>query len=67
MTKRDEERKIDNAPIFVPINDPRKDAVRVRARADQEQDHEQQGLEVEEGGLDVQYSVSCSEVTSPSM
>ena len=39
-------------PIFIPINDTGKDSVRVCARADQKQDDQEQGLEVEERGLE---------------
>jgi hypothetical protein len=41
-------------PVLIPIHNAREDIVRVGARADQEEDDEEKGLEVEESGLRAQ-------------
>lgn len=38
-------------PILVPVHDSGREMVDVCARADQEQQHQKEGLKVEEGGL----------------
>lgn len=38
-------------PVLVPVHDAGRDGVDVGARADEEQDDGEEGLEVEEGGL----------------
>lgn len=45
-------------PVLVPIHDAREDVVRVGARADEEEDHEEEGLEVEERCLLVRRKIS---------
>lgn len=39
------------SPVLVAVHDAGRDGVHVGARADEQQDDEQEGLEVEEGGL----------------
>ncbi len=38
-------------PVLVPVHDAWEDVVGVCARADEQEDDEEEGLEVEEGGL----------------
>lgn len=47
-----------DVPVLVPIHDAREDVVRVGARADEEEDHEEEGLEVEERCLLVRRNIS---------
>lgn len=42
----------EHIPILVPVHQGREDIVRVCARADEEQEDEEQRFEIEEGGLD---------------
>lgn len=49
-------------PVLVPIHDAREDVVRVGARADEEEDHEEEGLEVEERCLLVRRKISVLRV-----
>lgn len=45
------QRWIGHLPIFVGVKYPGEDLVHVGACADEEEDHEEEGLEVEERGL----------------
>ena len=38
-------------PLLIPVNQSWEDGTEVRARADHEEDNEEEGLEVEEGRL----------------
>lgn len=38
-------------PVLIPVHDTRSEVVDVCARADEQQEDEEEGLEVEEGGL----------------
>jgi hypothetical protein len=40
-----------NVPILIPIQESREDSVQVCAGADEEQDHEEEGLELEDAEL----------------
>lgn len=42
---------IQNVPILIPVQESRKDSVQVCAGADEEQDHEEEGLELEDAEL----------------
>jgi hypothetical protein len=42
---------IRNVPILIPVQESREDAVQVCAGADEEQDHEEEGLELEDAEL----------------
>lgn len=53
------ERGEERIPGFVPVHNAGEDVVRVCAGADEEEDDKEEGLEVEEGGLeDCQYSAA---------
>ena len=45
-------------PVLVPVHDAGREVVDICARADQQQDDEQEGLEVEERRLEQQQDVS---------
>jgi len=47
---------IQNVPILIPIQESREDSVQVCAGADEEQDHEEEGLELEDAELFVRFN-----------